>query len=519
MQPSTPPGAALPQLARVLGECGAITVVVAVLLWQRDHLDHLFPLWPTQDIGTLLTLGAAGVATAAGIATRLGPRQAKTDISRQLTGPLAFYGVVLIPASVLHLPAGMLPGVSIAHVAASSFFLALVGLALVPTRADQLTWPLAVASGVFLTITAGAAGQIFLDAEQGPAVSTFATRVVLVGWWVVATLFVVVGGLRGQIVTWRVGLGLSMVAVAHLEWLSPTPDEVPSLTFGVLRLLGLLVVLLGLSRPAVLAISADRQHQQVQRERLAAAEHVTRQIAIDVAECDHEIRNVLSGLSGVIHLLRADVPDLAWGDRTRLGSALHAELNRLRHLLGHDAADSGAVLVSALLTRLTTLWRVQGASLKLDLEPGLRTSMPAAELTQVLTNLLINCARHAPGAPVRIRTIGSGDMVWIEVADDGPGLEPKTIIQDQQDAPAHGSGIGLKVCARLLEAHGGALHIRSTSEDGRGFTAGLHLPRAVRDDEAESVSGRRPARYAAVAAQSSPGRHRPAPGSALRPVR
>jgi two-component system OmpR family sensor kinase len=100
--------------------------------------------------------------------------------------------------------------------------------------------------------------------------------------------------------------------------------------------------------------------------------------------------------------------------------------------------------------------------------------MPAAELAQVVTNLLVNCERHAVGSLVRVLAGAHGDGVWIEVSDDGPGFTP--------NGPR---GIGLRVCTRLLTEYGGTLGIGS-DDGGRGCVALLRLP-GVSGRAAEAV--------------------------------
>jgi two-component system OmpR family sensor kinase len=365
-----------------------------------------------------------------------------------------FYGVIMIPASVFDLPNRLEPAVAVSGFVASSLFLALMTWALCPELYLGVRWPMAVVLAVGVTLAAGVLAQAvpFTGNERGP---TFATIVVVVGWFVIAAAFVVVGGRRRQSVTWRVGFGLTVVALAHVDKLALRPElSKPDLDFAALRLLGLLLVLTALARPALRAMREARDNAEL----LTAAELRARELASEVAERNHEIRNLVSGLSGVSHVL---------GECTPLGSAVHAELERVRYLLGHAASQDGVVHLEPLLTRLVALHRARGTTIELQVAEGLRTIMPAAELAQVVTNLLVNCERHAAGALVRIRAGAHGDEVWIEVSDDGPGYTP-----DGR------RGIGLRVCARLLSEYGGTLGI-GPDDGGRGCVALLRLPGAT----------------------------------------
>ncbi|MEU5260942.1 HAMP domain-containing sensor histidine kinase [Amycolatopsis sp. NPDC021455] len=354
---------------------------------------------------------------------------------RRLAAPLAFYGLVVIPAGVVGVPG---PAMTIARFAAGCCFLALAATALpVSTR---LRRPKALAGSLL------AAGTVVALSQGAPV----AAHVIVVGgWWLVAAGFVAAGTARAEPATWRIGIGLSLVALAHLEAFTGVPEfpSSPELELGGLRLLGLVVVLVVLARPVAGALRAVQ----------------------NVAEREHEIRNVLSGLSGVGYLLGAGPETLDRGERAELASAMRAELARVGELLGGrpDEQDGDTVL-RPVLTRLVALRCARGERVELDVPPCLKVAMPAHALTQVLTNLLANCDRHAPGSRVRVAAAADGDRVTITVADDGPGL------------PGEGRpepGIGLSVCTRLLAEHGGHLWL---GPPGPGCTVEVRLP-AVAD--------------------------------------
>jgi two-component system OmpR family sensor kinase len=458
-------------------EAAIASLVFGILLWQGGRLDGLWPDRTAGDVFSILALAAAVVATAGAMVARMSPSTADAS-NRRLAGPLAFYGVVMIPASVLHLPPEVEPGIAVGGFVASTLFLALTVWALRPTTVPVIWWPKAVGLATLVTVGAGVVGQATATTSD-PSGPTLATTIVLVGWCLTAALFVVVGGLRQHRVTWRVGFGLAMVAIAHLDEIAIRPELTrPDLDFAALRLLGLLVVLGALARPAIKGMRAAN-------EQLAEAESTARELVANAAERDHEIRNLVSGLSGVTHLMTVGGPQLGSGEWTTLGAAVRQEMDRLSHLLGHTASENGGAVLDPLLARLATLRRARGAHVDLQLQPGLRTSMPAPELAQVITNLLANCERHAPGARVRIKATEADSSVRIEVSDDGPGLTAeqvrRVLDEGEHDASAGGSGVGLRVCARLLHACGGALRIRPSGDGAAGCTVIVQVPAVVSD--------------------------------------
>lgn len=455
------------RVTRAHAETGVAAAVFALLWWQGDRLDHLWPVRPAGDIFVLLTLVAAIVATAAAIVTRLLP-DTVGPANRRLAGPLVLYGLTIIPVGIYHLPGAFEPALAVGGFVASAAFLTLMVRALRPRLFawTRLRWPGAAAVGVVLSVGAGLVTQA-VAGRSDPKAATLATVVVVLGWFVVAAAFVVTGARRQQPVTWRVGFGLAAVALAHLDELVLRPELArPDVDFAALRLVGLLVVFGALVRPAARAMREASQHSRELADRALAAERVADELATDVVEREHEIGNLVAGLSGVTYLL---------ADREPLTSAVQAELDRLRYLLGHAAAHDDAVVLAPLLTRLVALRRARGTKIDLSVDPGVRTTMPAAELAQVITNLLVNCERHAAGSPVRVRAHQYDSTIWIEISDFGPGFP--------RDARR---GIGLQVTARLLTEHGGSFCIGTNQHYARGCSALVLVPAATQSGDRTS---------------------------------
>jgi two-component system OmpR family sensor kinase len=86
---------------------------------------------------------------------------------------------------------------------------------------------------------------------------------------------------------------------------------------------------------------------------------------------------------------------------------------------------------------------------------------------------------------VRIKATEADSSVRIEVSDDGPGLTAeqvrRVLDEGEHDASAGGSGVGLRVCARLLHACGGALRIRPSGDGAAGCTVIVQVPAVVSD--------------------------------------
>jgi len=93
-------------------------------------------------------------------------------------------------------------------------------------------------------------------------------------------------------------------------------------------------------------------------------------------------------------------------------------------------------------------------------------------LRQVLANLVANGLRH--GSSVTIRAGEHDGAVVVDVADDGPGVDPGVDVFARGVSGAGSSGLGLWVARTVAEAHGGSLELGP--EPGPGARFRLSLP-------------------------------------------
>jgi two-component system OmpR family sensor kinase len=135
--------------------------------------------------------------------------------------------------------------------------------------------------------------------------------------------------------------------------------------------------------------------------------------------------------------------------------------------------------VAPAIDGLVLLRRSVGMDVRADVEPGLYVVGSPGTLAQVMTNLLANAERHAPGSPVRIAAVRRGNEVEIRVRDFGPGIpagrERAVLEPGTRDHRAGGLGLGLHVCRTLLAAEDATIEILPADPGSPGFVVVLGL--------------------------------------------
>jgi signal transduction histidine kinase len=155
-----------------------------------------------------------------------------------------------------------------------------------------------------------------------------------------------------------------------------------------------------------------------------------------------------------------------------------------RGTLSRAMVDSGAVLDGA-LADLSTALAESGA----EVTRGPLPTLPAnpGKLGQLLRNLITNAIRFKGDAPphIDVRCERKGDVWEFAVRDNGIGIEPKhherifVIFQRLHGRDRPGTGIGLAICRKIVELHGGTIWVDSAPDQGSTFH--FTLPATLND--------------------------------------
>ena len=205
------------------------------------------------------------------------------------------------------------------------------------------------------------------------------------------------------------------------------------------------------------------------------AEHLAR-LGTLAASVAHEIRNPLAGISGTVQVVASSLPD---ADSRRVALAkVQEQIARLGTLVGDllsfarpITAQPRPVQLEQVVAQVVVQTAAsEGASAVVEGEG--RAHADPSLLGQVLANLVQNAWQA--GAKKVVVSIADG---IVDVHDDGPGIAAEhraKIFEPFFTTKVRGTGLGLPVAAKMVEAMRGELKLRPSPLGGAGFR--IELP-------------------------------------------
>jgi PAS domain S-box-containing protein len=251
---------------------------------------------------------------------------------------------------------------------------------------------------------------------------------------------------------------------------------------------------------AIRDITSRKQAEEAIQKAKLDAEHANHAKSDFLSRMSHELRTPLNAILGFGQLLERHHPTSE--QRTRIQHIVGAG----RHLLG-------------LINEILDISRIEAGKLQMSLEPvlladaladamsllrpfaleaGIELVCPAhvgagcyvmADLQrfkQVLLNLITNAIKYTPagGRVVISYSSTAGKVVRVAVTDNGPGIAPDKLPRlftpferlGAEQTDVEGTGLGLTLSQRLMQAMGGSIGVESTV--GQGSTFWIELPHA-----------------------------------------
>jgi len=231
-----------------------------------------------------------------------------------------------------------------------------------------------------------------------------------------------------------------------------------------------------------------------QAERLARSNADLQQFAYVAA---HDLQEPLRGISAMSELLQRRYTDQLDEGAHELIAHVVASADRMRNLIGDllkysQAQNAGEIPLTKVATKAAVRWAVN--NLKQSIEetaavveigelPEARGDM--VNLVVLFQNLICNAIKYrGSGSPRITISAAAGDHEWVfALADNGIGIDSAYhkkifgLFKRLHGAQYPGTGIGLALCRRIVENHGGSIWVES--DPGKGATFKFTLPMEV----------------------------------------
>ncbi|MGB0720766.1 MAG: CHASE domain-containing protein [Gammaproteobacteria bacterium] len=271
-------------------------------------------------------------------------------------------------------------------------------------------------------------------------------------------------------------------------------------------------------------ITERKKNEAKLRAAMENAEMANKAKSEFLANMSHEIRTPMNGVIGMAEmLLRTPLNAHQRKMAQVLNDSAQTQLGILNDILDFSKIEAGKLglsnqpfaiseVMDKTCSTLGGFASEKGVTLQHTLDPSVPPALigDALRLRQILTNLTSNAIKFSSGkehpGEVELHARVHHDdtqRVWLDlsVKDNGIGMPPEVIEQifnpfTQADSSTTrqygGTGLGLVITARLVEAMGGTIHVDSNPGVGSTFTARIPFPRADEstlesDAEAPSV--------------------------------
>ena len=271
---------------------------------------------------------------------------------------------------------------------------------------------------------------------------------------------------------------------------------------------------------------AQAQRDHLQRARLRAGAANDAKTAF-LANMSHELRTPMNGIVGLTEqMVSGNTPPstetLALVARSgrQLVTLLDDLLDLSRIDAGHVSIETSPFSFEGLVSELAVLLKPraqeQSVTVSWSVAPdvGCGQSDPV-RVRQILLNLMGNAVKFTRDGTVHVSVARAGRQVQVDVRDTGIGIAADALDRifhpfEQAEHSTRrrwgGSGLGLSISQRLVEALGGQLSVQSTVGEGSTFTCMLPFPRATepKPPPSAAATGALPSHWRIHVAEDNP---------------
>lgn len=182
---------------------------------------------------------------------------------------------------------------------------------------------------------------------------------------------------------------------------------------------------------------------------------------------NHDMASALLTIEGGVQALlhTIDKDDAVANKARAIVMALEVEVRRMRRITASTPSKRTRCWVGDTLDPIIALHRASGAKVDVLLACDVRVAMSADDLVRVVSNVLDNCAKHAPNAPITVSGFLAGHRYHLTIRDQGPGI-PEDLREhacEKGVSTRTDGGLGLYSVSKLVESAGGSVQVRSSS--------------------------------------------------------
>jgi signal transduction histidine kinase len=198
----------------------------------------------------------------------------------------------------------------------------------------------------------------------------------------------------------------------------------------------------------------------------------------------HEIRNPLTSIKGASNLLASELKNIDLPNAQEYHDIITEEIERLNHILINFQyftrplkIEKESTSINEIIQKTVRLAEIGPMRIKIKQEydeNSPRVQADASLLKQVFLNLIKN-AEEACGSEGKLEIKTEHVPPWIKISfsDNGPGIPPenlKCIFDPFFTTKPAGIGMGLAICQRIIQAHGGRMEVKNRLPKGAEFS-------------------------------------------------
>jgi two-component system, sensor histidine kinase and response regulator len=218
--------------------------------------------------------------------------------------------------------------------------------------------------------------------------------------------------------------------------------------------------------------------------------------------CAHDLRNPLSSIRGLAELMDENAIGELTPEQREIVQTIHGASQSMLQLVnelldvatieaGHLKLEKSPTSIVEIVERSVHLSNIEAAKkntriemVKMDTDP--MVDVDRNKMRQVVDNLINNAVKYSPrGSIITVLIHSNGVVAGFAVRDSGPGIpesERHKLFKDYgrlSTEPTGGeksTGLGLAICRKIVEAHGGTIGVENLPGHGCEFV--VRLPRS-----------------------------------------